>query len=148
MTNCLGAWSCYPGDSRTLSLMRSGRPGIEFFRDTLSSRYCQKPIPSLRQVFFKLVKVSRQRRPQITASRSADLALLHVFPDVCLTCIVVQRHVRSFQHHQKLRLVLVDPLQGQIQGLIARVCGEYFIKTLLKLCFLFRARTLLVGFST
>ena len=86
--------------------------------------------------------------PQITASRSADLALLHVFPDVCLTCIVVQRHVRSFQHHQKLRLVLVDPLQGLIQGLIARVCGEYFIKTLLKLCFLFRARTLLVGFST
>ena len=47
---------------------------------------------------------------QIAAGRSADLALCHVFTDICLTRIVVQGHVRSVEYQQKFRLVLVDPL--------------------------------------
>ena len=40
-----------------------GKGEIEFLPEIRSERYCQKDIPSFRQVFFKLVKVSRQRRP-------------------------------------------------------------------------------------
>src|SRR5262249_45500439 len=40
---------------------------------------------------------------------AADLAFLHIFPDVRLTGIVVQRHLRPLQHPHQVRL-LVPPL--------------------------------------
>src|ERR671915_2297188 len=46
------------------SRMREGRGGILFVADTRSRRNSQKEPPSLRQVFLRLAKVSRQRRPR------------------------------------------------------------------------------------
>src|ERR687891_865948 len=46
------------------SRMREGRGGILFVADTRSRRNSQKETPSLRQVFLRLAKVSRQRRPR------------------------------------------------------------------------------------
>src|SRR5918992_826836 len=46
------------------SRMREGRGGILFVADTRSRRSSQKETPSLRQVFLRLAKVSRQRRPR------------------------------------------------------------------------------------
>jgi hypothetical protein len=43
--------------------MISDKRGISFLFDIRSRRYCQKDTPNFRHVFFKLVKVSRARRP-------------------------------------------------------------------------------------
>ena len=41
------------------SRMMVGNGGIVLISDTRSIKYCQKEIPSLRQVFFRLINVSR-----------------------------------------------------------------------------------------
>ena len=41
------------------SRMMVGNGGIVLISDTRSIKYCQKEIPSLRQVFFRLTNVSR-----------------------------------------------------------------------------------------
>ena len=68
----------------------SPKGGISFLPHTRSVRYSQKETPSLRQVFFKLAKVSRHLRPSslrvlplifrfVTNSRiSCSLALLWI----------------------------------------------------------------------
>jgi hypothetical protein len=57
----LGKGQCAAARSR----MREGRGGILFVADTRSRRNSQKDTPSLRQVFLRLAKVSRQRRPRL-----------------------------------------------------------------------------------
>src|SRR5210317_1112508 len=52
----------YPG-FKDCCRIRSDRSGITPAFSIRSLRYCQNDTPNLRQVFFKLVKVSRQRRP-------------------------------------------------------------------------------------
>ena len=52
----------YPGFKECCRI-RSDKSGIIPIFSIRSLRYCQNDTPNLRQVFFKLVKVSRQRRP-------------------------------------------------------------------------------------
>jgi len=62
-----GTFSITPGKGQCAaarSRMREGRGGILFIADTRSRRNSQKDTPSLRQVFLRLAKVSRQRRPR------------------------------------------------------------------------------------
>ena len=53
-----------PSGTAACCRMISGRGGIACVRDVRSVRYRQKEIPSFRQLRFKLIKVSRQRRPR------------------------------------------------------------------------------------
>src|SRR2546430_2945999 len=62
-----GTFSITPGKGQCAaarSRMREGRGGILFVADTRSRRNSQKETPGLRQVFLRLAKVSRQRRPR------------------------------------------------------------------------------------
>src|SRR2546430_4964537 len=66
-TGTFGTFSITPGKGQCAaarSRMREGRGGILFVADTRSRRNSQKETPSLRQVFLRLAKVSRQRRPR------------------------------------------------------------------------------------
>ncbi len=85
--------------------------------------------------------------PWVTASQTTYLALLRVFPDVCLTRIVMQGYVGSFQDQQELRLVLVYPFECLIQSCITVTAGEYPIEALFKLCLFVLPRGLFVGFQ-
>lgn len=58
---CLGA--SRPGDARACCRISSLSRGMLSRPTTRSWRYFQNEIPSLRQVFFRLAKVSRHRRP-------------------------------------------------------------------------------------
>ncbi len=71
---------------------------IELAPDNLSLRKAQKLTPSFRHVFFRLAKVSRQRRPRSLRVETADEALFHVFPYVRLAGIVVQGYVGPLQY--------------------------------------------------
>ena len=52
----------YPG-FKACCRIKSERSGIRPIFSTRSLRYCQNDMPNLRQVFFKLVNVSRHCRP-------------------------------------------------------------------------------------
>ena len=77
-----------------------------------------------------------------------DVTLLHDIPDVSLTCIVVQGHLRSVQCRQDLRLVPIYPLKSTIESCIASLRGEYGIEALLRLLFHLLRRGLFVGLQT
>jgi hypothetical protein len=78
--------------------INSARDGITFRPATRSLRYSQKETPCLRQVFLRLAKVSRHRRPSSLRIPGADVPFLDHVPQVGLAAVVVDRQVGALQH--------------------------------------------------
>ena len=67
VTEVFSNFSFFPGSyvlEYAACRIYSANGGMMFFPETRSLRYSQKEMPCLRQVFFRLVKVSRHRRPE------------------------------------------------------------------------------------
>jgi hypothetical protein len=87
-----------------------------------------KEMPSLRQVFVKPAKPSRQRFPQLAAGDAADLAPLHVAADITVAAIGLQDAVRALEQQQQRLFVRVQPLERAVEGGKGNTLGEAGVK--------------------